>query len=324
MFTPMTELDLFDNFLHTSPGAQHHRPISTLQSTVGPLEFYNPPTSIKSNEDCWSSSLTQFHRLITSDTSGSQLTLPHGGSYVLEINIASLTRRVTGISSSDAARGTGFDIFPAQREDLIPPENETNSNEFMKIWTSRPVHGVQPVGLTPSMSFSCPPWASSKDDVLVGVSLTEAITAKPSQPFTYDSLSQSYHAAPNSPPFSNSSIPSVNFQHTLTLLPLPEVKRWLIRVPCTTSGGYSFICEVDGCLRPPVKDKTKAQEHIYQHLGIKVAVCSCGKVYSSRATAERHANTQVKRFACGVCSKRFGRKDYRGLHEKKCNFRGKS
>ncbi|KAF8578689.1 hypothetical protein K439DRAFT_457470 [Ramaria rubella] len=251
--------------------------------------------------------------------------LDHGGSYVPEINTNSLehnaAQRFTSVSSPDAAQGAGLDIFPAQQEDFIPLE--TNTNRLMKLWTSCSAKDViQSVTFTPSMSLPWLPSAPSPHDFVVGPSPTKGLNVKSSQLGTYDGLSHScYHAAPN-PPFPNSATSSANSQHTLTLLPSPDVKRWLI--PCTTSTGHSFICGVDGCLRPPIKDKTKAREHIYQHLGIKIAVCSCGKMYSSRAAADRHANTQVKRFACGVCFKRFGRKDYRGLHEKKCTSTRKS
>ncbi|KAF8574380.1 hypothetical protein K439DRAFT_856120 [Ramaria rubella] len=115
-----------------------------------------------------------------------------------------------------------------------------------------------------------------------------------------------------------SSLPDVSTipSHFLKLIHLPDMNTMLTL--CMLSEKRAFKCSLEGCPEPPFKSKTKAERHVYKHLGAKRVECSCGKKYSTPETAKRHVDTQLKSFSCEYCSKLFARKDYRNIHQKKC------
>ncbi|KAF8578676.1 hypothetical protein K439DRAFT_456878 [Ramaria rubella] len=78
-----------------------------------------------------------------------------------------------------------------------------------------------------------------------------------------------------------------------------------------------FSCRWSDCLALPFESKRQAQNHVYKHLGTKLAECTCGKTFASHGTAKRHVDSQWNKYACAFCPKIFTRKHSRDVHQRR-------
>ncbi|KAF8575710.1 hypothetical protein K439DRAFT_724174 [Ramaria rubella] len=106
----------------------------------------------------------------------------------------------------------------------------------------------------------------------------------------------------------------------VVLIPREESDQWVqARIE---DGKKVYTCLWPGCAHDPFRAEKNAQSHYRQHRvrGGHYACETCKTTFTTKDNAKRHEKTHGRKdYPCLMCGASFARKDYRNIHQNRCN-----